>query len=94
MTTRDKCAGMVILAFEMSFAFIEGLRLYFPDLATPEDTVHSKIVIKVMRKWTTCNPVSPEVIKLDKFYAVIWWAFKKSNYWPSRLETLDEVITK
>jgi hypothetical protein len=102
-TLRDNCAGMVYSTFKFAMDILEGLVQYLPDIALPAPDIPEGAV---QYRWDDISKVMKEFLgdpktsghgllgetTLAEFWAITWWAFKKSSHWPSVLKTLDDVI--
>jgi hypothetical protein len=101
---RESACNYVWCRFGFAIEILMGLSQYLPEeIKTkgedlPEGTldVSDEAIDVVMRKLLGFpnGPLSYFEHSLAEFWAVTHWAFNKSDYWPARLKTVDDVIRK
>jgi hypothetical protein len=108
LTGRDGEASWAWIAFSTGLEYLRALGQYLPGLKSEEELPPGMIeyseedLLEVLRGLTSWpnDPIwhdepgwiSTKDVPMCKFWAVAHWAFKKSNYWPDRLKTLQDFL--
>ena len=100
LSLREGSAVETLTKFYIAIEILMGLAQHLPGLANPEakeGTVEfaDGDICKVLKRMLGFPGVLAEPfsgVTPRVFWAATDWAFNRSNYWPTRLKTLDDVI--